>query len=103
MIAPPNRVDHVYLYACTRGPGGFKGNKAMSLEQLGFATKGIAHETGLPHADVVYMLSIAWPALSSSATSEYSGAVLARAKECLAAAHEALRAQLAERHVEAAT
>ena len=41
----------------------------MSLEQLAFAVKGIAHETQQPAEDVSYMLMITQPLLN--ATSEY--------------------------------
>ena len=63
-IMPPNRVDHVYTRACLRGPGGFKGNKSMSLAQFAYATRGIAEETGRPLAEVVGMLEEAVPELS---------------------------------------
>ena len=65
-IYPPNRVDFVYAYACVHGPGGSKGNKHMSLEQFAYATKGIAHETGQPHADVLRHLVSAEPTLTAS-------------------------------------
>lgn len=35
---PPNRVDFVYTYAATNGPGGKKGNKLLSYEQ--YASQG---------------------------------------------------------------
>lgn len=65
-IYPPNRVDFVYGYACVHGPGGFKGNKNMSLDQFAYATKGIAHETGLSHAEVLRRLIAAEPSLNGS-------------------------------------
>lgn len=44
---PPNRVDFVFTYSCTNGPGGCKGNKTMTFDQFTYALKGIAKETGL--------------------------------------------------------
>ena len=64
-IYPPNRVDFVYAYACVHGPGGAKGNKNMSLEQFAYATKGIAHETGRPHDEVLRALLSAEPQLGT--------------------------------------
>jgi len=43
---PPNRVDFVYTYAATNGPGGKKGNKLLSFEQFEFALEGVAKELG---------------------------------------------------------
>ena len=85
-IAPPNRVDFVFQYACTRGPGGHRGNKDMSLEQLAFASHGVAHETKQGHEDVMYMLLIAQPSLS--ATSEYGGGLAHNARKVVDAMRE---------------
>lgn len=65
-VKPPNRVDFVFTYACVHGPGGKKGNKSMSLEAFAFASKGIAHETGRPHEEVMECLMRAEPLLNMS-------------------------------------
>jgi len=56
-LKPPNRVDYVFVYACTNGPGGMRGNKSMTLQQLAFACKGIAKETGKQLEEVVDAIS----------------------------------------------
>ena len=66
-IRPPNRVDFVYTYACVHGPGGVPNNKLMSLEAFAFATKGIAHETGMDHEAVIAALEDVEPLLHSMA------------------------------------
>ncbi len=48
------------------GPGGSKNNKKMSLGQFSYATKGIAHETGRPHREVVEMIMEAQPRISGT-------------------------------------
>lgn len=48
------------------GPGGKKGNKSMSLEALAFASKGIAHETGRPHEEVLESLARSEPLLNAA-------------------------------------
>ena len=63
-IRPPNRVDFVFTYACVHGPGGRKGKKDMSLEAFAYSTKGIAHETGRPHEEVLALLERAEPLLN---------------------------------------
>ena len=65
-VRPPNRVDFVFTYACVHGPGGKKGNKSMSLEALAFASKGIAHETGRPHEEVLESLARSEPLLNAA-------------------------------------
>ena len=65
-IRPPNRVDFVYTYACVQGPGGHRNNKTMSLEAFAFASKGVAHETGRPHEEVLRMLADAEPLLNAT-------------------------------------
>ena len=65
-IRPPNRVDFVYAYACVHGPGGYTGNRSMSFEQFAYATKGIAHETGVDHGNVVSLLCKAEPSVSAA-------------------------------------
>ena len=65
-VKAPNRVDFVFTYACVHGPGGRKGNKSMSLEAFAFASKGIAHETGRPHEEVMECLMRAEPLLNAA-------------------------------------
>lgn len=60
-LKPPNRVDFVFTYACTNGPGGMKKNKTMSLGQLCYAVGGIAKESGIEAAVVVEKLKSAKP------------------------------------------
>ena len=64
-IKPPNRVDFVYTYACVHGPGGYRGNKFMSLEAFAYATRGIAHELGVEHEHVISALEGVEPLLNS--------------------------------------
>ena len=66
-IAPPNRVDFVFTYACVHGPGGYRGNKTMSLDAFAYATRGIAHETGKPHEEVLAALEGSEPQLHPTA------------------------------------
>ena len=63
-IKPPNRVDFVFTYACVNGPGGFIGNKSMSLEIFAAATKGIAVELGRPHEEIVQAIAAAVPLIN---------------------------------------
>ena len=48
---PPNRVDFVFTYACTNGPGGGKGNKKMEFGQFLVAIDGIGKEIGLSRVE----------------------------------------------------
>jgi len=63
---PPNRVDYVYTRSCVSGPGGKTGNKTMSLDQLAYAVKGIAHETGMSEEEVTEKLVNAKPAFDAT-------------------------------------
>jgi hypothetical protein len=72
-ISPPNRVDFVYTYACVHGPGGHRGKKNMSLEAFAYSTKGIAHELGRSHEEVLEALAKAEPLLNAVAAGEHSG------------------------------
>ena len=71
-IRPPNRVDFVYTYACVHGPGGHRNNKLMSLEAFAFATKGVAHETGMAHEAVLAALEDVEPLLHSMSSDRAS-------------------------------
>ena len=64
-IRPPNRVDFVYTYACTHGPGGRLNNRTMSLEMFAYATKGIAHELGMAQELVLMALEKVEPQLNT--------------------------------------
>ena len=66
-IKPPNRVDFVYTYACVHGPGGYRNNKSMSLEQFAYATKGMAYEMGVEQEYVLAALEGVEPLLHTMA------------------------------------